>query len=128
VAGAAYWNRERIVAALRAWAQRHGRAPTMQEWQKMPPSSPPGYEHRPRPVAETVKAAFGSWSAGLAAAGLEPRTPGGQVRERCKGGHDEWRTRPDGKRFCAACRREKQRRMREDARKWRRRLARQRAA
>jgi hypothetical protein len=128
VAGVAYWDRDRIVAALQRDAKRRGRAPTRKEWEKAPPARQPGYRHRARPTSATVEAVFGSWSAGLAAAGLEPRPSGGQVRDRCDRGHDEWRTRPDGKRFCAACRRERQNQLREDARKWRRRLARQRAA
>jgi hypothetical protein len=119
--GTPRWTREKIITALVADALRLGRPPTEREWHRRD-------GRHWRPTAETVKARFGSWADGLRAAGLEARAPGGQERERCQRGHDEWRTRPDGKRFCAACRREKQRRMREDARKWRRRLARQRPA
>jgi hypothetical protein len=57
------WTRAAIIAALQTWAAAHGRAPYHDEWQTG------GLEH---PPAGTVKHVFGSWSAGLRAAGLEP--------------------------------------------------------
>ena len=59
-----YWTRGRIVAALRAWTDEHGRSPAQIDWRV---SSP---EH---PCFSQVRDRFGSWNAGLAAAGLERR-------------------------------------------------------
>jgi Homing endonuclease associated repeat len=72
--GNGHWTAERIVAALRRDARRRGRPPTMREWTRSP-RGPHLQGHR-RPTAETVKAVFGSWNGGLAAAGFEPRGPG----------------------------------------------------
>jgi Homing endonuclease associated repeat len=89
------WTRERIIRALQADARRRGRPPTQVEWHQATSS------RHGRPTAKTVAATFGSWSAGIAAAGLEPRPLGGQVRERCDRHGDDKRVRPDGKRFVA---------------------------
>ncbi len=61
------WTREAIIAALQGWTDAHGRAPHEAEWRRS------GLEH---PPAGTVKRVFGSWSAGLRAAGLEPALHG----------------------------------------------------
>jgi hypothetical protein len=61
------WTRAAIIDALQAWAAAHGRAPHHGEWHAG------GLEH---PPAGTVKRVFGSWSAGLRAAGLEPALRG----------------------------------------------------
>lgn len=55
------WSDQEIIAALRCFAEREGRAPTEGDWQTN------GADH---PNAGTVKSHFGSWRAGLAAAGL----------------------------------------------------------
>jgi hypothetical protein len=104
------WDRDKIIRALQTDAKRRGRAPTRVEWQKATPG-------RCRPTAQTVCAIFGSWSAGLGAAGLTPRAPGGQPRERCERHGEDMRVRPDGKHECTACRRETQRERRRRARK-----------
>src|SRR3954462_2807806 len=52
------WTREEIVAALRAWSERAGRAPTHCEWQRTTAEHPP---------TATVQRAFGSWSVALRA-------------------------------------------------------------
>ena len=57
------WTRDEILAALRGWAERHGRAPHQGEWQAG------GHEY---PPASTVGNVFGSWSAALRASGLTP--------------------------------------------------------
>lgn len=63
------WEPEQILAALRAYAERFGGPPAKQELE-YPPA---GF-----PSARTVRRHFGSFTAGLRAAGLEPR--GGQRR------------------------------------------------
>jgi hypothetical protein len=86
-----------------------GRPPRSTEWEKAPLRRSSGYAARRRP-AQVVKDAFGSWSAGLIAAGLEPLPPGGQRQERCRRGHplsgENLVVRPNGKRSCRACERE----------------------
>lgn len=58
------WTPEEILAALRAYAEEFGKPPAKQELE-YPPS---GY-----PSSRTVRRHFGSFTAGLRAAGLEPR-------------------------------------------------------
>jgi hypothetical protein len=57
------WNRREVVEAMCAFAREHDRAPTSIDWRH----STTGH-----PGAGTVSKIFGSWSAGLIAAGLEP--------------------------------------------------------
>lgn len=62
------WTPEMIVEALRAWAATHGGdPPTVVEADK------PG---RTLPSKSVVARNFGSWNAGIEAAGLEPRRRG----------------------------------------------------
>jgi len=56
------WPRERIIAALKGWAQRYGAAPAAANWKRA------GSDH---PSATTVCTRFGSWSAALVVAELE---------------------------------------------------------
>jgi Homing endonuclease associated repeat len=100
----AHWTPEKIVQALQRDAARRGRPPTRLEWANAPTRRQPGYNRRLRPTSETVATIMGSWSSALAAAGLDPRSPGGQVRERCERHGEEKRVRPDGKRECPSCR------------------------
>jgi hypothetical protein len=58
------WEPEAILAALRAYAEEYGDPPAKQELER----PPPGF-----PSARTVRRHFGSFTAGLRAAGLEPR-------------------------------------------------------
>jgi len=58
------WEPEEILVALRAYAERFGKPPAKQELE-WPPT---GY-----PSARTVRRHFGSFTAGLRAAGLKPR-------------------------------------------------------
>ncbi len=58
------WKPEEILAALRAYAEHFGKPPAKQELE-WPPT---GY-----PSSRTVRRHFGSFTAGLRAAGLEPR-------------------------------------------------------
>lgn len=55
------WPREDILAALRAWTDKHGRPPTSVEWERA------GRDH---PCRKTVKETFGSFGAARDAAGL----------------------------------------------------------
>ncbi|MHB2000936.1 MAG: homing endonuclease associated repeat-containing protein [Solirubrobacteraceae bacterium] len=59
------WKREQILAALRAYVEEYGGSPSKEdlEW------PPTGY-----PSARTVRRHFGSFTAGLQAAGLQPRS------------------------------------------------------
>lgn len=57
------WAKEDVIDALQAFAERHGRAPSKTELER----PPAGY-----PSAPTVRRRFGSFTAGLRAAGLEP--------------------------------------------------------
>jgi hypothetical protein len=57
------WTRSAVIEALQACAQECGRAPYETEWRRG------GLEH---PPAGTVKRVFGSWSAALRAASLQP--------------------------------------------------------
>jgi hypothetical protein len=57
------WTRERVLVALRRDAARRGCAPVRGDWSKAT---------RTRPNASTVATLFGSWNAGLRAAGLDP--------------------------------------------------------
>jgi len=61
------WTAPEMLVALRRFAARCGRAPTAREWPRL------CADH---PSAAMVSAAFGSWHAGLRAAGLAPRRPG----------------------------------------------------
>jgi hypothetical protein len=56
-----HWTRERVLAALQRDASRRGRAPTREEWAR---------PARGRPSGSTVAKLFGTWNAGLRAAGL----------------------------------------------------------
>lgn len=58
------WTRESIVEALQRWAAEHGRQPTQEDWNLA------GVDY---PRARLVAARFGTWSAGLAAAGMRAR-------------------------------------------------------
>jgi hypothetical protein len=60
----ARWDRQQVIDALRRMAGELGRAPTKEECD----DSPDGY-----PSASTVKRRFGSFTAAIHAAGLEPR-------------------------------------------------------
>jgi hypothetical protein len=59
----ASWSDEEIVAALRAWALRRGRAPNSRDWI---PGSPD------RPSSMCVRRRFGSWDKALKRASLKP--------------------------------------------------------
>jgi DNA invertase Pin-like site-specific DNA recombinase len=55
------WSDAEVIQALRDWAGEHGRTPRWHEWLRATPG---------RPCNNTVYEHFGSWTAGLTAAGL----------------------------------------------------------
>ena len=67
------WTKEKAIAAIQAYVEHNGRSPSAREWVRKDAEAPP------RPVATTVIKLFGSWSAGLRAAGFEPRKSGAPV-------------------------------------------------
>jgi hypothetical protein len=87
-APAGTWNRERVLAALRAWAAETGRAPYAYEWSPakgraaglLPDGEVRWEREHPRwPGADTVHRYAGSWAQALVEAGLaappRPRAP-----------------------------------------------------
>lgn len=68
------WTQERIIAAIQAWAAEHGEPPTVTQWREATDD---------HPAKNTVTVRFGSWAAGIEAAGFarptrgraKPRTP-----------------------------------------------------
>jgi len=84
------WSRDAILHALQAWAARTGAAPRRLDWSGEQPERATRAqrlwmaEHPDWPSSSCVAAHFGSWSAGLAAAGLRarPLTFGTSVAER----------------------------------------------
>lgn len=91
------WTRERIIAAIHWWADTYGEPPASNDWN---PAEAYDYLHDTEramrairhldegliPWFTTVVERFGSWNAGIAAAGFQPRRAGGfaenQVRRR----------------------------------------------
>lgn len=107
------WDEQAIITAIQRWAKRHdGRAPTFNAWARSRSLtrrrfSAVGNGH---PTATRVQQVFGSWNAGIVAAGLQPRSRGGTVgalRTRCAKGHrltpDNVRTNAAGIRRCVTC-------------------------
>jgi Homing endonuclease associated repeat len=61
------WPTSTVIARLRAWAEEHGRPPTLEEWRRAGERNP---------SSATVRRIFGTWNAALVAAGFEARRPG----------------------------------------------------
>lgn len=61
------WTREAVIEAIRAWHTAHGAAPSAAAWR---------HARDGHPSQTTVINLFGSWRAGITAAGFEPRRPG----------------------------------------------------
>lgn len=87
----AIWTRDAIVAAIRRFNARYGRPPSAIDF------NPPNARSRGRadraerferdgdyPYSLTVQRVFGSWSAGLRAAGFRPKRVGYGGRERSR--------------------------------------------
>ncbi len=71
------WTKEEILSGLHAWIEQHGEPPAHSDW---------GRATQSHPMANTVTRTFGSWHAGLAAAGCAKprrrRTPPPNDRDR----------------------------------------------
>lgn len=61
------WTRDRCIQVLREWADREGRTPTVRDWRISSYRNPSWF---------TIRAVFGSWNAGIEAAGLRQNKPG----------------------------------------------------
>lgn len=69
-----HWTQERVIDALRAWSKANGgRTPSAGDWLGGLPKGMP-------PVG-VVQREFGSWNAGMVAAGLSPRAVGERTEE-----------------------------------------------
>jgi hypothetical protein len=69
-----YWTRDRIVSAIRSWVDATGEVPASYEWHPGDPRFPGApFVVGEYPNAVTVHRTFGSWTAAVEAAGLEPR-------------------------------------------------------
>jgi predicted transcriptional regulator len=113
------WDQQAIITAIRRWAGKHGgQPPKFNAWAgsrmlRARRFSSAGVDY---PTATRLQQVFGSWSAGLAAAGFEPRARGrafGATRKRCAKGHpltpDNVHTSKTGIRRCLKCHRNYQR-------------------
>ena len=58
-----YWTDDEIIASLRAWAKRHGRAPKAADWTRA---------QRAHPCSRSVAQHYGSFQAAVTTAGLAP--------------------------------------------------------
>jgi DNA-binding CsgD family transcriptional regulator len=68
------WTREEVLAAFRAWVREEGRVPAAGDWVPTADATRKWGREYPRwPSDVTVRTLFGSWRAGVAAAGLRPR-------------------------------------------------------
>lgn len=107
--GRVHWTRERVIAALQREAARRGRPPTMKEWRRRngrPLRLGQTWTAGHRPTAQTVVRVFGSWMAGLEAAGLTPK-PRERKPARCHDGHlftpENTYVNSRGERQCRQC-------------------------
>lgn len=83
------WDRERIVAAIRAWADENGGVPPSGVDWNPPQARAIGHPEKAErferdqawPWVNTVQRYFGSWNAAIEAAGFEPRRTGCYGRE-----------------------------------------------
>lgn len=76
------WPKERIIKKIKEWAERYGEPPTSEDWNPSLVRWRGGHNATAIserfsagewPWAITVRTRFGSWNAGIAAAGFEPR-------------------------------------------------------
>jgi transcriptional regulator with XRE-family HTH domain len=79
-----YWTEERIIKAIRRWEKLYGEPPAAPDWNPHNARHILGDEKRARrwetgewPWFTSVVVRFGSWNAGIEAAGFKPRVPGG---------------------------------------------------
>lgn len=103
------WTEAQIIAALKNYVRRHGIVPSIPDWSRRT-STWAGDDLAVmawRPSYSTIRRVFGSWTAGLAAAGLQPRSPGWRKTQqrKCKRGHllADALIDPNGGRRCRTC-------------------------
>lgn len=88
------WKRGTIIAAIQWWADEYGEPPAIPDWNPTK-ARYMGDEARAEhfeqvhadgmvPTFKTVVRKFGSWNAGIAAAGFEPRRPGGYAENHAR--------------------------------------------
>ena len=100
-----WWTREKVIAAIQAWANRHGgRPPTSTKWRTTGAGATFLIDGQvgSYPCAVTVAGLFGSWNAAIKAAGFKPRTRGLPGESRTKKQRDamkRYRNTPEGKRI-----------------------------
>jgi hypothetical protein len=73
------WTPERIIAAIQMWAQKYGSPPTACDWRVSPARRAEAFDRfqvGDWPCTKIVQIRFGSWSAGIRAAGFKPRSKG----------------------------------------------------
>jgi hypothetical protein len=88
--GSGHWTAERVVAAIRRDTRRRGRPPREKEWRRAARPYKFGTSPPERPTSMRVRDLFGSWVAGLVAAGVGLGDYGKkpEPRKRCRRGHD----------------------------------------
>lgn len=100
-----YWTRERLIAAIQWWVKTYGETPALPDWCAHISRHVLHDEPRARraerlitdrtiPGFTTVVQRFGSWNAGIEAAGFQPRVNHG-------GGGNSWRRRSSRKELAA---------------------------
>lgn len=108
-----HWTTERCVAAIRRFYRRNGRPPTINDLERLSRPGPAGFTRRRKtyPTPRTIQKRFGSFNAGVEAAGLVPLPRGGLVQEACMHGHsvEDTIVRSDGRRECGPCARRRDR-------------------
>lgn len=89
-----YWTQERIIEAIREWSDENGEPPTATQWNPAQARQQglnwmaDRYQSGAWPATSHVQHRFGSWNAGIRAAGFTPRKPGV---------HGPWWYRPEAK-------------------------------
>lgn len=93
-AAVTYWTRDRIVEAIRWWVNEYGEPPAIPDWSPSRASALFDLARTRRaerliaekrvPWSTTVICHFGSWNAGIVAAGFEPRANVGTRENRAR--------------------------------------------
>lgn len=87
------WTRETVIAAIRDWNDLYGEPPAVADWRPYHTEHVLGDRARAErwrnangrwPSSNSVRAVFGSWAAGLTAAGFTPRAPHGTTENQAR--------------------------------------------
>jgi hypothetical protein len=88
-----FWTKEAVIDAIKDYADLYGRPPGAMDWlpgmarqHGRPDIAERFYADGCWPSMNTVRQRFGSWNAGIAAAGFAPKPPGRRYSERGAGG------------------------------------------